>query len=157
MNVDIPLCKGENMNAAGVLMMLGVAVVGVCIGSLIGAPLLMLASRVILKKSIAFAQAFLIVASCVIAGAAITWPVHAGIGDVPEGRTLANIMGWAVSFGVMTALVDKATSAGLTRSATVAALNFVFYLAIWMVVTVALMGAIMALMGGVMKGAMLLS
>lgn len=121
------------------------ALIGLVVFGLISGPILMLASKLVLRRSVTFGQAFAIAVASLVAGAAITWPVHAGIGDIAEGRMLAQIMGWAISFGVMTALVDKATSAGLTRSATVAAMNFVIYLAAWFLIALALMGTLMTL------------
>lgn len=139
------------MGTISVFVIVAAVAVSLVIVGAIGAPLLMAASKIVLKKSVTFGQAFLIVAACGIFGYAITWPVQAGIGDIPEGQTLAQIMGWAISFGIMTAMVDKATAAGLTRSATVAALNLVFWLAIWLVAHVALMGALRVMVSGLTK------
>lgn len=136
--------------AVGSLVFIAVLGAVMIVVGLLGAPMLMIASKIVLRKSVPFGQSFLIVVACSITGGAITWPIHAGVGDVPEGQILAQIMGWLISFGVMTALVDKATAAGLTRSATVAALNFVIYLCVWLVITLALMGTIMAIFSGVM-------
>lgn len=135
----------------GIPMMIGAFAGATVVAGLIGAPMLMLASKLVLRKSVPFAQSFLIVCACIISAGVIIWPVHAGIGQIPEGRTIANVMGWLISFGVMTAMVDKATAAGLTRSATVAALNFVLYLVLWIVVTMTLMGALMAIVGQTSK------
>jgi hypothetical protein len=136
-----------------ILILIAAFAVGMVIAGVVGAPLLMLASKMVLRKAVPFGQSFLIVCACVLTAGVISWPVQAGIGDIPEGRTIAQVMGWAISFGVMTALVDKATTAGLTRSATVAALNFVLYLVIWFVVTLTLMGAIMAFLSATSKSA----
>lgn len=136
---------------AGILLGIGIFAVAMVIVGVVAAPLLMLASKIVLRKAVPFGQSFLIMCACMLTAGVIAWPVHAGIGDMPEGRMIANAMTWAISFGVMTALVDKATAAGLTRSATVAALNFVLYLLAWVVITLTLMGTLAALMSSVFK------
>lgn len=134
------------MNALSILITVAAFVVGTAIAGLFGGPILMLASKIILRKALTFGQAFMIFCACCLVCGLITWPVHAGVGDIPEGQLLAQIMGWAISFGVMTAMVDKATAAGLTRSATVAATNFVIYLACFLVLKIMLVGALTALL-----------
>lgn len=134
--------------AVGSMAFIAALAIALVIAGVFAAPILMIASKLVLRNALPFGQSFLIAIACFIAGAAITWPIHAGVGDIPEGKFLANAMGWLISFGVMTALVDKATSAGLTRSATVAALNFVIYMCVWLVVTLALMGTIMTIFAG---------
>jgi hypothetical protein len=120
---------------------LGLLIVGL-IGGLIGGLMVMVATKIVFKKSVGFGQSFKIAFISIIIAGIINLLVGAALG--PDQQLLSGGLGLLVGFGVMTFVIDQQLGVGLAKAAIVAGIVYAIYFVLMLVFMFVIVGVILA-------------